>query len=279
MLHENLFVSSKFVLNSIKYYVFFEPNQRGRKIAHNKKVSRYINKNSACFAGITKYIEDTLSNRVVYFTRYKQSKYLKRYQIEHWLKVSKRAGLLPSYINIRRVMSTGEFVLNLEKHSNNELYMYLTVARMALEHFNTVNTVLNLMDHGVDYFAALVAAITVGPTNNVNHIFTPWMWSRAGKSFDRKLKLDRVAALAAFSKVMHTKSVNIDNTFCCNATIETLSNAIYLKYFTDEYISSMPVLEIDEPKWKPHIERAIRIGLTNYKDFTDNLVNAKRVDI
>ena len=145
---------------------------------------------------------------------------------KRWLFLSRVNGFLPRYTSVGYTLAKNKFVLDLSKHSPNELYVYLTTLRSMVAEPNHVSNLLKLVDtFSFDYFTATVVAAKLSYGNS-NHHFLParqFSYPCFGKEIN-KLSID-TSLIKAFVLFIRSLSYgfctgNHFTGFTCNHTIE-----------------------------------------------------------
>lgn len=224
----------------VKYFLYKDTRKRDKYLAIDtdpKKVHSLCikNGNNACFARMNSELTPSM-NRLWYdlsfidAKRTQESKFipLSITLYKKWLRLNIQNNFLPSYVSINRVMTQHAIVFDLHAHSKNELYVYLSVARLMLSDPDLVKNILILTEKGkISYHAAMIIATKFG-MHNMNHHFLPNSAAAYGgsKNIEKFLfSLHLMIGLYRFIKNEgKTKSPTKNmHGFNCNHTIATLS--------------------------------------------------------
>ena len=282
MLESTFFQRIPIHLSAVSYHVY-EGKKSGLKVLYDEKAAEDgINRGgAACFADIPSIcFKNRKYNRITFdIATDLLRKDISRYSINlnkcllKWFSEAKKAKLLPYYINIRRTIQQSQITVDLHQHTFNEIYVYLTLARIPKEHTTVFINTVKLMALGLDFGPAVLVASKVGAVNNSNHMFISSSFCSYLQKPKAEFKVSSVAALGVFSKALHSyraRKTSGITVFNCNDTFDVINTNIDNKQM-------IPCLEADE-----HIDY-LNSMYTQYRQqwskYVGGLIRAKKIKL
>ena len=221
-------------------FKIYEGKSIGRRIFYDNEAANDIERVGAiCFADVPNLcLRDEKFNRITLQLKLRQlEKELGKYRIsipvkkyiKSWFASAKKAKLLPHYVNIRSSIKNDRITFDLKRHAFNEIYIYLTLARIPNEHTTVFINTVRLVNEGIDFGPSIMVAMAVGNVHNSNHMFVP---PKCCQYFFRpsfKLQLKHIATLAVLSKAVQkymASNISGITRFNCNDTFDVISRNI-----------------------------------------------------
>jgi len=169
------------VLNQVRFYLYKGVKYRWNSIDFPPKYDseeKYeengyeINSSKICFSSLNRQMTANNSfNRMVFI--FEKSKCIEDTEMKRWLTLCKKNNFLPRYASVANIMKHKSLVLDMDAHSRNLIYTYLTVCRFPQEDPCMVRNTLALCEvFGMDFFVALTFATQIR-INNMGHHFLP----------------------------------------------------------------------------------------------------------
>lgn len=157
-------------------------------------------------------------NRITY--TFKISKHLTTEQCLRWLILAQQNGLLPTYCNLKDVVTYGSIALDYKLCSKNMLYIYLCIARYIAEDANFVINTLILVDkYKVHYLAALILSSQIC-IRGFGHCFF-----QARNSYPKVIDKDSIylSTLIGLKRYLNTGCPSdMDGNFNCSTSVSSL---------------------------------------------------------
>jgi hypothetical protein len=91
-----------------------------------------------------------------------------------WLNLCKEHNFLPEYVPVESAVTRSKVCIALDKHTYNQVYVYLTVARCLQDEPGYITAALKLMDIGMQFIPALLAAAKVSVGNSNHHFLSSY---------------------------------------------------------------------------------------------------------
>jgi len=236
--------------SGVDYCLYDDGKKSSKKTIYRPKNVRkefdYIDTtNKACFAALNLQRRKFPALTKMYFkidtlSRDYAFRIEKKMQVR-WLSMSKKAGFLPNYANIKKIVSSKQFILDLAQHKNNEIYVFLSTIRFIAAEPVLVHNVVTLVDtYGLDYFTAMLFASKL-VLDNSNHHYLPENWCQGYLDITPISQIViKPALIKAFKEFIQTMSTNKGaegnfHGFTCNKTISSLIKYPVVKGYKIKY--------------------------------------------
>ncbi len=228
-------------------YRLYKNNPRKTALPKKKLKNSIFKKNQACFSSLKLLVESKDVNTIISNFSYKQ---IGKKKATQWIKIAKKEGFLPKYINITQTIEKQKLSFSLKRHTNNEWYVFLSIVRFLHSEPNTVLNAIVMIDKGVDFFTALICGAKFN-FDNSNHHFVPSDWC-SGYMADSKILVEKkyipfkqVVALKQFIANMSTMKIKHKHFtgFTCNKHMENIYNNIKCK-------ETFKIKDVDSKKYK-----------------------------
>jgi hypothetical protein len=156
------------ITSSVTYYLYEHKSPVVTIPIHPEKLANPVVR--ACFVDLNSQLrENSRLNRIAYLPRLLFPKLLPREVAKKWIRIAKKAKLLPEYV--RPIHMDNTFVLDLSTIKNhvNLMYIYLANLRFIEEEPHFVRSVVHLVrHHKMDTYAAVAFAAALA-TNHSGH--------------------------------------------------------------------------------------------------------------
>ena len=180
---------------------------------------------------------------------------------ELFLTQCKKNGLLPDYIPIAKVIKRKEIVLALDKHTKNQIYIYLSCFRFLRAEVGFLGAVVTLLKKGWHIYPAILLASKISLGNSNHHFLPPadCVGYIKPPDYDVNDEEVRLCTLIGLHRLTHSskgqnmldiaKNELINSGFTCNSTIENstkLQEKLTVPMMAHPMIGTLASIDTDE---------------------------------
>lgn len=230
MFTEDDFVTDLGHNHSVEFCLYIRDNKRKTALPSSKELKKVWSKDykkQICYRELVSGFKKHSANSIV--SVFKHCK-ISKDKATQWLTLAKNNGYLPKYINIKSTIKEGKLAFNLNKHTQNEWYVFLSITRFLQAEPQVVLNALVMLNKGLNFDTALLIASKM-QLDNSNHHFIPGNWCHSYLTtvksvLEEDIPTAQVTALRVFIDNMHNMQTKYKHFtgFTCNDHIENIFN-------------------------------------------------------
>lgn len=157
--------------------------------------------------------------------------------VENWVNTCKTFNLLPEYVSSISIFENKSVVISIDKHTNNQLYIYVNSVRIMYAYKYFADRVMLMYNYGINFYIAYIFASRFG-FSNMNHHITPYkMGSVYPEIKKEKMDICLKYAIGLYRVLNRDPKLDTDyghwTSFCVNSNIENASKISRILKFMD----------------------------------------------